>query len=291
MCLPSRFVLAVTIAFCAATGPAPQGFASPTPSASQTAPVGVADLVKTLKIADVIDVMRSEGVSYGSEMDAELLGGQGGSAWASVVALIYDLPTLQRRFEDVFAQQFVGRERDLPAIIGFFATPLGQRILTLEIEARRSLMDPAVEEAAQVQVEGMAANASLRLTALEEFSNTNDLIELNVAGTLNSNLAFFQGLAEVGAAGQDMSQDDVLSEVWGQEPDIRNETEAWIYPYLALAYGPLSDDELASYIVFSKTDAGQLLNRALFAAFDTVFNTISRDLGRAAAKQMMGQDI
>jgi hypothetical protein len=293
MSLRPKVASAVLIGLLVLTGRAEQGFANPAPPVAPQAlgSTTVADLVKTLKITDVIDVMRLEGLSYGAEMETELLQGHGGAAWSSVVEMIYDRPTLQARFADAFAQQLATRQQDLPAIQQFFGTELGQRILTLEIEARRSLMDAATEDAAKARVEDMMAKATPRFAALEDFSNTNDLIEMNVSGTLNSNLAFFQGLAEVGALGQDMTQDDVLAEVWGQEPDIRAETEAWVYPYLALAYDPLSDQELASYIAFSKTGPGQVLNTALFAAFDSVFNTISHNLGLAVAKQMMGEDI
>lgn len=253
--------------------------------------VAVADLVQTLKIADVIEIMRLEGLKYGTEMEAEMFPGQGGATWKSVVALIYDGPTMQARFEDAFAAQLVGREKDLPAMQTFFGAELGQRILALEVEARRSLMDQAVEDAAKALVEDMMAEAAPRFDGLQAFSDANDLIEMNISGALNSNLSFFQGMAEVGGTDPEMTQDDMLMTVWEQEPEIRAETESWIYPYLSLAYGPLSDEELAAYIAFSKTGAGKSLNVALFGAFDSVFSAISRDLGRAAAKQMMGEDI
>ena len=35
----------------------------------------------------------------------------------------------------------------------------------------------------------------------------------------------------------------------------------------------------------------RFLNTAMFAAFDKLFVAISRDLGRAAARQMQGEDI
>jgi hypothetical protein len=62
-------------------------------------------------------------------------------------------------------------------------------------------------------------------------------------------------------------------------------------PYLAMAYQPLSDADLEAYIAFSRTPEGQVLNRALFAAFDALFNALSRDLGLAAARLMAGQDL
>jgi len=257
----------------------------------QVQATGVAELADTLKIAEVIEIMRLEGVDYGAQMEEEFFAERGGAAWKSVVDLIYDGPTMQVRFQEAFAKQLAGHDADIPAIQSFFGADLGQRILALEIEARRSLMDEAVEDAAKAFVEDMMAEGAPRFDALQAFSDTNDLIEMNVSGALNSNLAFFQGLAEVDGGAPEMTQDDMLMMVWGQEPEIRAETEGWIYPYLSLAYGPLSDAELEAYIAFSKTGPGQVLNSALFGAFDVVFSTISRDLGRAVAKQMMGQDI
>jgi hypothetical protein len=254
-------------------------------------PPAVSQLVTTLKIADVIEVMRQEGLRYGESMEQELFAGNGGTGWAAVVALIYDAPTMRARFDEAFAAALTGQEADLAAMDGFFATELGQRILTLEVEARRSLMDEAVEDAARAQVDDMLAETAPRIVALQEFSDANDLIELNVAGAMNANLAFSQGMAEVGGMDGGMSEEDMLAEVWAQEPDIREETEDWVLPYLAMAYASLSDDELADYIAFSKTGGGRALNHALFSAFDKLFAQISRDLGRAAANQMIGQDI
>lgn len=269
------------------------GLANPLPSllVQEKSLPSVATLVATLKIADVIDVMRLEGLNYGAQMEEELFPGEGGEAWASVVELIYDGPTMQSRFEDAFARQFLGDEEEMPAIEQFFGTDLGQKILALEVEARRSLMDDAVEDAAKAQVDEMIAEEAPRMEALQDFADTNDLVEMNISGAMNSNLAFFQGMAEVGGQTKDMTEEDMLMDVWSQEPDIRAETESWVFPYLALAYGPLSDDEMAAYVAFSKTGPGQKINSALFGAFDTVFSAISRDLGRAAARQMMGEDI
>lgn len=271
---------------------APVSVANPVPQAQtqQAAPV-VAALADVLKIDEIIEVMRLEGLTYGDELAAELFADKGGAGWATAVGLIYDAPTMRARFEAAFAAQLAASDADLPAIAEFFSAELGQHILALEVEARRSLMDEAVEDAAKAQVEDMMAEASPRFAALEAFAQTNDLIEMNVMGAMNANLAFFQGMAEVGGVSQDMTEEDMLADVWAQEPDIRAETEAWIYPYLALAYGPLSDAELADYLAFSETAAGQALNAALFGAFDSVFTGISRDLGRAAAQQMMGEDI
>lgn len=248
-------------------------------------------LAKTMKIAELIAVMREEGLDYGRSLEDEMFPGRGGPDWQATIGLVYDQTTMLERFMATFKAEIAGEPAAMAAIQTFFADERGQRILSLEIEARRALMDDKIEEAAKASAQEMMAKNDPRMAALRDFSEANDLIESNVQGALNANLGFYQGMARAGAFGEDMTEDQMLSDVWRQEPDIRSETEDWLYPFLALAYGPLSDDDLQAYTAFSRTPAGQRMNAALFAAFDTVFVQISRDLGRAAALKVIGDDI
>ncbi|WP_050526381.1 DUF2059 domain-containing protein [Pseudorhodobacter aquimaris] len=248
-------------------------------------------LMDVLQVDAVLQVMRLEGLRYGRDMEADLFPGKGGAAWQEVVGLVYDIATMRKRFETALAAEFVAGEDAIPAITAFFDTNLGQRILTLEVEARTALMDEAVEDAAVAKVDEMMAEAAPQFGVLQQFADVNDLIDMNVSGAMNSNFSFFMGLAEGGGFAQEMSEEEMLMEVWAQEPDIRAQTERWIYPYLVLAYGPLSEAEMAQYLAFSQSPAGRKLNLALFGAFDQVFASISQDLGRAAASRMIGEDI
>ncbi|WP_096784444.1 DUF2059 domain-containing protein [Rhodobacter sp. CZR27] len=288
----TRLVLVLSMAFAAhplaaQTRPAPGGGEPPVVAPG----VQIAALGEAMRIADVIAVMREEGLQYGSSLEAELFPDRGGPRWQAVVGLIYDADTMRKRF-DAFFEAEVGRDPGaIAGMLDFFGSERGQRILQLEIEARRALLDESAEEAAKIKVEDMSARNDPRLDLLQEFAEANDLIELNVAGALNSNLAFYRGMAEGAAFDEALSEEQMLADVWSQEGDVRRETEEWLYPYLALAYGPLSDSDLRDYIAFSRTPEGRRLNGATFAAFDAVFSAISHDLGRAAAKQMQGEDI
>lgn len=104
-----------------------------------------------------------------------------------------------------------------------------------------------------------------------------DLLEMNVAGALSGNLAFMTGMAATGAYGA-VPDNQLLSDVWAQGTTIRADTSTWLYSYLGLAYSPLTEAEMESYIRFWESPAGQRLNAALFAAFDTVFRDVSQDL-------------
>ncbi len=264
------------------------------PVGAEMAPAPVtatATLADTMKMGEVIEVLRSEGLQYGATLEEELFPGNGGSEWTGTVSLIYDTDTMNQRFARRFEAEMASAPDAVAAAQAFFSDARGQRILTLEIEARRALLDEAVEEAAKLKAEELAAKGDPRVALLRRFAEVNDLVEANVQGALNSNLAFYQGLAEGSKLGSDLTEEQMLTDVWGQEADVRSETENWLFPYLTLAYGPLSDDDLQAYVDFSASPEGQRLNAALFAGFDAVFTSISRDLGRAAGRQMAGQDI
>lgn len=251
-----------------------------------------AALLTTLRIPEMIAVMQDEGIAYGDELEEQLFPGAGGARWDQAVARVYDEPALLERFQSAFAARLAADPQAMDQIAGFFGTDRGQQILILEIEARRALLDEAAEEAAAVSVDDMRARDDPRLALLERFATANDLIEQNVSGALNANFAFYQGMSDGGAFdGAKMTEADMLAEVWAQEPDIRAETESWLYPFLALAYKPLSDADVEAYLAFSESEAGRAMNAAMFAAFDEVFRDISRDLGRAAAEMLSGRDI
>lgn len=266
----------------------------PTGGWAQEAPGGTVERVEQLSdilmIGSVIEVMRAEGIAYGDEMGDQMFPGRDGAQWQALVATIYDPDTLRKRFDAGFEAALAGSSQ-IAAIGAFFGSELGQRVLRLEIEARRALLDEEAEAAARLAYAGMVADGGPRIAALEQFVEANDLVESNVMGALNANLAFYRGMAEAGSPADAMPQDELLAEVWAQEPDIRAETVDWLYPYLALAYKQLSDAELQAYVDFSESPAGQAVNAALFAAFDAVFVTVSRDLGRAAVVQMQGQEL
>ena len=251
-----------------------------------------AAVIQTLRIPEMIAVMQDEGIAYGDDLEEQLFPGAGGARWDGIVAGIYDEPALLQRFQSAFSARLAADPQAMDEIVGFFGTDRGQRILSLEIAARRALLDEAAEEAAAVSVDDMRAREDPRLAVLERFAAANDLIEQNVSGALNANFAFYQGMSDGGAFdAAKMTEADMLADVWSQEPEIRAETESWLYPFLALAYEPLSDADLQAYLAFSESGASRAMNAAMFAAFDEVFRAISRDLGRAAAEMLSGQDI
>jgi Uncharacterized protein conserved in bacteria (DUF2059) len=251
----------------------------------------IAALVDLMHIDKMLAVMREEGLSYGRSLDDDMLGGSAGADWTRALETIYDTETLRSRIEAAMLREYGQDGSTLADVEAFFGSDIGQNILSLEVEARRAMLDDAAKDAAELAAQQMIEDNDPRMDLLQRFAEVNDLLEMNVAGAMTSNLAFYQGLAAEGAFGNELTEEQMLSDVWNQEPQVRAESEKWLNSFMALAYQPLSDVDVKAYIAFSETPAGQRLNTVIFAAFDETFRQVSFDLGRAAARQMQGNDI
>lgn len=249
---------------------------------------GIDRLVDALALDEIVAVMREEGLTYGTELGRELFP-DGTGAWGREVARIYDADAMRDALAEGLEAGLVGTQ--LPAVLEFFETGPGARFARLEASARRAMLAPDVEAGAEEVAALAMRDETPRFVLVDAFVEANDLIEANVAGALNANLAFSRALLDGGAFGGAVSEAEILGDVWAQEPQIRQDTTEWLYAFLMLAYGPATEVEMQEYVAFSKSPAGRELNRALFAAYDEMLTEISRDLGASAARLMAGQEI
>ena len=253
--------------------------------------LSIAELGEAMQFDALFEVLREEGLAHGDTLEADMFPSGGGADWKAAVSGIYDVPVLRAELNRALRVELARDPAAVQEIIAFFGSDLGKRVVGLEIAARRTYLDKAAEEAARVAADDAAANRDPKVRLIERMIKAGDLLEMNVAGSLSGNLAFVTGVASTGAYGANLPQDQILSDVWGQEEQLRTDTSTWLYSYLGLAYDPLTEAELEAYVAFWESPAGQRLNAALFTAFDAVFRRVSYDLGRAAGIAMQGRDI
>lgn len=246
-------------------------------------------LFDALAMPQIIEIMREEGINYGQTIGQDLFSGAPSSEWAATVEMIYEYDRMEGTIRADFVEALDGV--DVAPMLAFFTSEQGQQIIGLEVSARRALLDDAVEEASKEAAARAASEDTERYQLVQTFIETNDLVESNVVGALNSNYAFYLGLMQGGAFGGVLTEEQVLTDVWSQEEDIRQNSEEWLYSFLLMAYQPLEDADIEAYIAFSETESGEALNRALFAGFDPMFEGISSALGLAAATQMTSQEL
>lgn len=246
-------------------------------------------LIKALELHEVFDVMFEEGQQYGRDLDREILGGAGGVNWQQAVREIYEPNRIWQTFLPHFAAGLEGQ--DAAAMTAFFTKDLGRKITILEVQARRLMLDRARENNSREAYRALREQDDPRLDLLADLIRANDLVEYNVMGAMNASYAFYTGMMDGNAFDHDISQDDILRDVWSQEAEIRADTKEWMFAYLLLAYAPLTDTELQAYIDFSNSPAGRALNTALFAGYDAVFSNVSKALGMSVAQRMQSEDL
>ncbi|MEM9524746.1 MAG: hypothetical protein AAF982_12330 [Pseudomonadota bacterium] len=246
-------------------------------------------LFEAMRMPELLEIMRQEGVDHAAALREGMFPGKGGKAWSAAVEHIYDPDRLAELMSVGFGD--APNDAALHAMTAFFESGIGRRISGLEIATRRAMLDPGVDEAMREALSAMIAEHTERMELLAEFVEVNDLVEANVVGGLNANLAFHRGLRDGQGLTAGMTEAEILTHVMAQEPKLREDVTEWLYAFLAAAYSPLEDEELRRYIDVSATEEGRIFNRALFAAFDTLLTDVSYRLGIAAARLVQGEDI
>ena len=244
----------------------------------------VDDLYEALGLPRIVAVMQAEGIAYGEAMAGDLFAGRAPEQWDDTVRTIYDVDWMEERVLANLRTELDGA--DVGTMLEFFVTEPGRTIVSLEVAGREALLDEAVEAAAGEAAR--EAEGTPRMDLIGEYIAANDLVENNVSGALNANYAFYRGMVQGGAFEPVLTEDEILSQVWAQEPQIRASTDEWLRSFLNLAYAPLEDADLQAYIAFSRSPAGREMNAALFNAFDPMFDEVSRALGLGAARYLAG---
>lgn len=246
-------------------------------------------LFVALGLPEMLEVMRDEGMAYGEEIGLDLFQDGANPDWTRIVSDIYDVDRMTAEVAGALDAALEGD--DTASMLTFFTSEPGRTIISLEVSARRALLDDAVEDASKEAAAIAMMDETERYKMVKSYIEINDLIETNVVGAMNSNFAFYIGLLDGGAFPAELTEDQILTDVWSQESQIRSNTTEWVFSFLMMAYQPLSDADLETYIAFSQSEAGQDLNDALFAAFDGMFEDISHQLGFASSQFMTGEEI
>ena len=265
--------------------------AAPGPQVSDEAvPEDVRALFEALRLPEIIDIMSAEGIADGLALGETIFQtGPAPATWTEVIGSIHDPEHMKAEVLASLAEALEGE--DTAAMRAFFESEPGRTLIAREVETRQAMADEEVEQEAREAAAVALAERTPRLELLRRYVETLDLVEYNVVGTMNSNYAYVTGLLDGGAIRGEMTEEDVLSDIWAQEGQVRANATEWIFSFLLEAYEPASDADLEALIRFSETEEGQALNRALFDAFDVRFSEMSRALGLAAARHMTTREL
>ncbi|MEP5153781.1 DUF2059 domain-containing protein [Planktotalea sp.] len=244
-------------------------------------------LLTALGMERMVQLMREEGLAYAVELGDEMLPGGYTEGWGAMVSKIYNTDAMETVVRRGFAQGLANT--DLTPLEAFFYTPLGKTIISLELSAREAMMDDVIEEEVKEQARAYERARDDAFVLVDDFINASDLLETNVVGAMNSNIQFYRGLVDGGAF--ELSETEILSEVWNQEDETRRDTRDWLYGFLIMAYTPLEPGVIEDYTLLALTPEGRAMTAALFQGFDNMYSDISYALGLAAAQMMNAEEI
>lgn len=240
-------------------------------------------------LPETLEVITLEGLAQGEDLGADLTGDGKDPDWAMALQRVYDSGRMQRIYDEALAA-FLAQEPGLLAeVTPFLGSDLGARVIALELEARRTALDPAAKDAARQLLDQIRGEDPDRMALLERLVLAGDLIESNVISGLNGNVAFLRAMAGASAGAPPFNESEVLAQVWQNEPQLRAEIEDFLYPLMALAYAPLSDAEVRDYVLFTESAAGKTFNAALTAAFGALMLDLAAHLGHEAGRAASGQ--
>lgn len=241
------------------------------------------------RMAETFDIMRLEGLENDKSLAEDLFGNADDPTWARSLDKVYSLSRMSETYEAAM-RDLLAKDPTLVADASvFLGSDLGQRIIGLELEARRTSLDPMAMGAAQEVYSEMQRTDTERLALIERLVVAADLIEGNVSTALNANVAFSRAMAAASAPGQAVDEEQLLANVWAQEADIRTQVAEFVYPLMTLAYSPLSTEDLTAYVDFFESDVGQRFNLVVMASFEPVMIDLSAHLGAEAGRLMSGQ--
>ncbi|MEO1502302.1 MAG: DUF2059 domain-containing protein [Pseudomonadota bacterium] len=256
-------------------------------SLAQAASEQMQELTEALRIGDMVEILRQEGFTHSQQLAADLIPGRANASWSKQITTIYDTGWMEKVVSQTFAEEM--RDAALAPLIAFFTSDTGREVVELELKAREELLDEKKEQLAGQLYRRAKRNNSWIYEQITELIEDSDLVEFNVAGSLNSNMMFYRGMADGGAF--TLSEEEMLADVWSQEEQIRADSEDWLGPYLMLAYQKLDREELSAYAGLYRTEPGQKFNTAIFTAYNTLYDQISYALGRAIARQLKSEEL
>lgn len=269
----------------------PPAFAAPVDAApvAQDGRILTGEVTRLLMLDELVSVMSQEAVAQASE-DLGAIPPDQQTAWRANIARIND-PDRLSRLMAIELPVALGRvdPAQIRKALLFYHTDLGKRVVQLELSARLAMIAPDARDAAMEAAEQAAETGNLRLERIDRIMAVTDVVDANVAGSLNAIIASSRGFADVSEI--EVPVEDMTSEAWAQEPEIRDNITRWVQAMLYLAYSPLSEAELEDLTTFVGSREASALADALGAAFDGIFARIAYETGVMSAGQLAEADL
>ncbi len=232
-------------------------------------------LYDALHLQRIIKILHDEGIKDAFE-SGRLYLGQDYDAVSFEKALnkIYSIEMMDDFMRNGLVEMLPKEKAEVA--LRFFSQGLGAQAALLETSARSAISNDEVEAAAVQMAKDAKSGNTARYSMLERNIKDLELVELNMTGAFSAQYAFFTNLSALDD--MPLSNDDIVALLLESEEEMRQDIVDWLMGFTHMAYRPLSDDELKTYLNFLSSDVGKILNKTLFYIYNELSIQTSGDL-------------
>lgn len=178
-------------------------------------------------------------------------------------------------------QRILERDLDgqyLPALVRWYASPLGTYAARLEEQAAVGQVDPqaSLRQGAAL----LASMSNDRRAVLEEFVVVTRSAEAITQMSVNTALAVHQGVVSVNPGGPGVSADELRASLDAKRQQMLKAFAGYALASYANVYETLSVEQLRQYVAFLGSEPGKHYNDASIRAFGEALVEASREFGQ-----------
>lgn len=190
------------------------------------------------------------------------------------------------------AKSFAGKlsPKEALAVEDFYKSPVGQRIVTAEVEAGSLAGQEQMKAEAATVMQALLAD-KMRKAAIDAIAKAIHLEEMTTALSLNVSRAVMIGLTSADPNDTRMTLDDIEEAIQQQKATITSQMGAVVTLSLAFAYRSLPIEDLNAYVAFLKTGPGAKFSNVTLKALDAVMSEAGLAFGRALSSDLKRQPI
>jgi len=159
----------------------------------------------------------------------------------------------------------------------FLATDLGKRVTALEEAAATPENSDHIE---MMAADAAAALEPARKQLIERMVKATRVADFAASIVINQQIGVMRGFAVYAGHPDAGSKDDAKAQLNRYREQMIALLGPRMIAHSAVIYGPLSDEDLATYVAFLESTAGVQTSSAVGAALDKVLGGAAFDLGR-----------
>ncbi len=245
------------------------------------------ELYDALHMDILVDVIVSEGRDQVRDAAEIYLTGRAAETYVTENVALYDPDEIKRHLIDGLSSGLSAD--DLAVAVAFFKTETGAYAAKLEASARQAISDQGVEDHAKAMASDAVARGVERIDILETAIADMDLVEMNLAGAMTAQYQFLMPLSDVKDLGLDQAA--VLTMIQEGQDALSQSILEWLVAFLYMAYAPLDDEQLSTYLTYQTSPNGASLNKVLFDVFNAIDRDMSAAMGVSLAQSLQSKEI